>query len=95
MKVVWTREAIRDLIEARDHVAADDPTAAARLASRIIRATEKLAQHPEIGRKGRLRGTRELVVSNTPYFIPYRIQSGRVELLRVYHGARLYPPRRS
>jgi toxin ParE1/3/4 len=93
LKVVWTNEAIRDLIEARDHIAKNNPAAAARLGARIVKATEKLARYPEIGRKGRLRGTRELVIPKTPYFIPYRIRTKRIELLRVYHGARLYPPR--
>ncbi len=94
MKLVWTNEAIRDLVEARSYVANDNPTAAVKLAKRIVAATKRLLRNPQIGRKGRLRGTRELIIPNTPYFIPYRVHGGRVELLRVYHGARLYPPKR-
>ena len=42
---------------------------------------------------GRLRGTRELIIPRTLYFIPYRVHGDRIELLRVYHGRRLYSPR--
>jgi len=93
VRLHWTKRAIRDLSEARFYVAQDNPVAAKKLAARIIKATERLKETPNMGRKGRLRGTRELVIPNTPYFIPYRIHAGRVELLRVYHGARLYPPK--
>ena len=93
LKIVWTNEAVRDLSAARDYVAKDNPIAAAKLASRIVKATAKLIKHPDIGRKGRLRGTRELVIPRTPYFIPYRVREDRIELLRVDHGARFYPPK--
>ena len=92
VKVVWTKEAIRDLVQARTYVEQDNPEAAVELARRITTAVAKLVQNPELGRKGRLVGTRELVISKTPYFVPYRVHKGRIELLRVYHGARLYPP---
>ncbi|HET6521471.1 MAG TPA: type II toxin-antitoxin system RelE/ParE family toxin, partial [Geminicoccaceae bacterium] len=52
-----------------------------------------LAQHPESGRPGRVPGTRELVVSGTPYIVPYRVQGNTVQILRVLHGARKWPTR--
>jgi toxin ParE1/3/4 len=91
VRLVWTREAVRDLVEAREYVAKDNPSAAASLASRILLAARKLADHPEMGRRGRLAGTRELVIAGTPYLIPYRVQADRIELLRVLHGRRRYP----
>ncbi len=38
-------------------------------------------------------GTRELVVTGTPYIVPYRVKGQEVEVLRVYHGARHWPGR--
>jgi plasmid stabilization system protein ParE len=35
--------------------------------------------------------TRELVVANTPYLVPYRVRNNVVEILRVFHGARKWP----
>lgn len=92
MKLVWTKSAIQDLVEARRFVEKDNPKAASELAKRIIRAIERLVNNPELGRTGRLIGTRELIISKTPYFIPYRILPNRIEVLRVYHSSRVYPP---
>lgn len=50
-----------------------------------------LSRHPEIGRQGRAGGTRELVVSRTPYIVAYRVADRRVEVLAVLHGAQQWP----
>jgi addiction module RelE/StbE family toxin len=91
VKLVWTEQAIQDLAVARAYVAKDNPGAAATVARRTLQATEKLFKHPEIGRKARLAGTRELVIPGTPYLIPYRIHGDRIELLRILHGRQQYP----
>ena len=44
LKIVWTSEAIRDLSAARIYVARDNPVAAAKLASRIVKATAKVSK---------------------------------------------------
>lgn len=50
-----------------------------------------LVSHPEIGRPGRSDGTRELVLTGTPYILPYRVRDGRVEILAVFHTSRHRP----
>ncbi len=50
-----------------------------------------MLQHPEMGRHGRIEGTRELVISRTPYIAAYRITGDTVRILRVLHGAQLWP----
>ncbi len=50
-----------------------------------------LEAHPEMGRVGRVEGTRELVISGTPFFAAYRIARRRVEILALIHGARRWP----
>jgi toxin ParE1/3/4 len=35
--------------------------------------------------------TRELIIPETPYIIPYRIHDGQIEILRVFHTARKWP----
>ena len=64
---------------------------AAWVANRILNAVDLLQAHPELGRPGRLAGTRELVVTDTPYIIPYRVRHGRLELLAVFHGRQKWP----
>jgi toxin ParE1/3/4 len=44
-----------------------------------------------MGRPGRVPGTRELVVSDTPFILPYRVRDSAVEILAVFHGARQWP----
>jgi len=80
-----------DLAELLAYIAADNPNAAYRVQEEIRTQTEKLAQHPEIGRRGRVRGTRELVVTRTPYIAAYCIVGDTVTILRVLHGARRWP----
>jgi toxin ParE1/3/4 len=91
VKVRWTRLATADLNSAYDHVAAENPSAAARLRDRIENGVAILARHPSAGRIGRIQGTRELVVTGTPFIVPYRIRKGQVELLALIHGSRRWP----
>jgi toxin ParE1/3/4 len=93
VRVVWLRTALRNLDEAAAWIARDRPAAATRVVQRIRRATERLAEHPESGRPGRVAGTRELVVPGLPYILPYRVREDRVEILRVLHTARRWPER--
>jgi toxin ParE1/3/4 len=91
MKVIWGRRAKLDLRELISYIAGDSVQGAELVAERILKAAELLAQMPRSGRPGRVRGTRERVVQRTPYILAYRIDSGRVRILRVYHGAKKWP----
>jgi toxin ParE1/3/4 len=46
-----------------------------------------------MGRLGRVPGTRELVIPETPFILPYRIQRDSIEILAVIHGARKWDDR--
>jgi toxin ParE1/3/4 len=94
MIVVWSPAAIADLAQLRAYIAEDDPAAAQRVALHIAHNVEALLPaNPQIGRPGRVPGTRELVIPKTPFIVPYRIVDGTIEVLRVYHGARRWPDR--
>ena len=93
MIVVWSPRAIRHLTDLRAYVARDNPDAAARIAVTLLTAVERLAGLPNLGRPGRLSGTRELVVPGTPYVIPYRLRGERLEIIAVFHGRQRWPPR--
>lgn len=88
MRIEWARPAVRDLREAGAFVALDNPGAAARMANRVREAVEWLPDQPNIGRPGRVPGTRELVVSGTPFLIVYRVRGAAVQVLRLLHHAR-------
>lgn len=91
MRIEWTRPALQDLREAGEFIAADNPPAAARMASRVREAVEALTEQPNLGRPGRLLTTRELVVTGTPFLVIYRVHLGALQVLRVLHHARRWP----
>jgi plasmid stabilization system protein ParE len=43
------------------------------------------------GRSGRVSGTRELVISNTPFIAAYAIDHDRIVILALYHRAQQWP----
>lgn len=91
MKLRFTRRSLRHLERVRAHIAPHDPVAANRVIARIHQAIAGLCRHPQRGRIGRVHGTRELVVSGTPYVVPYRVTADAIEVLAVMHGARAWP----
>jgi plasmid stabilization system protein ParE len=57
----------------------------------IVTTVQQLEAFPMSGRVGRVRGTRELVVANTPFIAAHTIQKARIVILAVYHGAQRWP----
>ena len=93
MTIVWSPRAIAHLTRLRSFIAQENPNAAGRVAAALLHAVERLAEHPNLGRAGRVIGTRELVVPGTPYVIPYRLRGDRVEVVAVFHGRQKWPKR--
>jgi len=92
MNILWSPEAIDDLISLRAYIAEDNPAGARGVALHIIYNIEQsLPNNPQMGRPGRVPGTRELVIPKTPFVVPYRLQRNVIQILRVYHGARRWP----
>ena len=58
---------------------------------RIDSAISDLVLFPERGRQGRVAGTRELIMTGTPFVIAYRITDRDVQILAVLHAARRWP----
>lgn len=93
MRVRWLRKALRNLDDEASYIAADSPDAAQLVVQRVLEAVAMLAQQPGIGRPGRGSGTRELVVLETRYIVPYRVRGQTIEILRVFHTSRRLPER--
>jgi toxin ParE1/3/4 len=88
MEVVWRPIAVEDIDGARSYIARNNPAAADRVVQTIRAAVARLANSPHIGRPGRVDGTRELVVTGTPYIVAYAVIDEQVMILSVLHGAR-------
>lgn len=92
MQVRWTEQAIADIQCLRSYIERDKPQAAKKIVLRIISIVESdLVLQPGMGRPGRKPGTKELIITGTPYFIPYRIKDNYLEIIRVLHGAMKWP----
>ena len=91
MRVKWLRTALKDLDAGMTYLAEQSPSAARDMYALIRKRTEMLAQFPDMGRPGRVYGTRELVLDRFPCVMPYRVKDGDVEILRVFHMRRRVP----
>jgi len=91
VKILWTEPARQDLREIVTYVSEENPQAARVLLTEIKERVGVLANNPQIGRTGRVEGTRELVLTGTHYILPYRVKEQQIQILAVFHGARLWP----
>jgi toxin ParE1/3/4 len=91
MRVIYTRQAAADLRHVQDYIAEHDPKAAHRVTQLVRERVELLATRPRLGRPGRVADTRELVITGTPYIVPYRITRQAIHILAVIHGRRRWP----
>jgi len=91
MRVRYTLAAREHLKEIGDFIAKDNLSAANRVVHAIRQAVDLLRDQPNMGRRGHLDGTRELVVSNLPYYAAYRVTDTAVEVFAVIHTARQWP----
>jgi plasmid stabilization system protein ParE len=89
MTIRWTPTALADLECPHAYISEDNPNAAADTVDRVLLGIDALQRYPNMGRKGRVTGTRELVVS--PFVVAYRSKKGGIEVLGIIHGARRWP----
>ena len=90
MRLVWTRLANADRQKIREYIAQDNPAAALALDELFSEKTKSLVDHPNLGRPGRVAGTRELIAHQN-YILVYDTVGDQVRLLRVLHASRQYP----
>jgi toxin ParE1/3/4 len=90
--IEWTEQAIRHLDQAHDYITLSNrEEVAARVTMHIATSVQQLATFPMSGRPGRVPGTRELVISNSPFVVAYSIEKERIVILALYHGAQQWP----
>ena len=92
MRIRWTQTAAHDLTSICDYIQQHDtPSTARRIALLIYQSAGSLNKFPHRGRVGRKPGTRELVLTNLPYVVIYRVRENIVEIIRILHGAQNWP----
>jgi len=88
--VFWTLEAEQDRLDILDYIAADNPSAAARMDALFSDAAERLSAYPFLGKTGLIPGTRELLPHEN-YRLVYEVEGDTVWVLALVHAARLWP----
>lgn len=86
-RIIWSASAEKKRDAALEYIAADSVRAALGQLAEIDRQVDLLMDQPHIGRLGRIRGTRELVIRHTPFIAVYRVTQDAVQILRFLHGA--------
>jgi toxin ParE1/3/4 len=90
--IKWTEQASQQLDRAHDYIAlANSKEVATRITMQIVTSVQQLPAFPMAGRTGRVSGTRELVIPNTPFIAAYTIVQADIVVLALYHGARHRP----
>lgn len=88
MKLVYTDEAIRDLVRLRQFIATHSPQAAARIAAELIGKIELLADFPKMGMPVELApesdSVRDMIFGR--YVVRYSLHTGTIIILRIWHG---------
>ena len=91
MKVKWSKTSIKDLNHIFDYIEKEDrPETARKSILKIINAVSQLERFPEIGRRGRVVGTKELIIPSTPFIIIYRLKDSVLEILTILHHSRMW-----
>jgi toxin ParE1/3/4 len=91
MAVRWLRKALKSLEQTYQFIAEDNPDAAVQIVLKIQAAVDQLEKFPMLGRTGRVKGTRELMISNSSFIVVYRVRGNTVQILRVLHTSKQYP----
>ena len=92
MKTIeWLPAANTNRFEQLDYIAKDNPLAAISQDEQIEHQVDMLMRHPQMGRPRRLSGTRELVISRTPFIVVYRVKGTRIEVIRLLHSSQQWP----
>ncbi len=89
-EIEWRRLARDDLRSIVEYIAEDSPAAALKLLEEIEAKVGLLVEHPKAYRRGRVHGTRELVVRPN-YLVIYMESPKVVTILRVLHAAQMWP----
>jgi len=91
--IKWTKPANLDLDDICEYIFQDNPEAAVDVILTIIEKVEPLLPtNLAIGRPGRISGTRELIMPKLPYLVVYWVKDEQIEILRIIHEARKWPP---
>ncbi len=86
-QIKWLKKALKNIDAEAEYIAKENPKAAQQVVQKVYDAVSLLADNPALGHPGRIHNTRELVIPDTRYLVPYRVNSKMktIEIFRVFH----------
>ena len=90
MAVKWSKRALSSLARITEYIEQDNPTRAKTFVQEIRQKSILLEQFPNLGRAGRVIGTRELVAHEN-YILVYRVRADDLQVIEVMHTSRKFP----
>lgn len=90
LDLIWEPDAVEQFDGVIDYIAVRNASASMRMRTLIGDRVQQLRKFPEIGRPGRVAGTRELVV-HPNYIVIYQVTPDAIDILRVLHARQQYP----
>lgn len=91
MKARYTANALADMASIFEHIARDNPRAAANVVERIKQTVSRLELFPLTGHRCDIPRVLVAPLGRYPYSIYYQVTDREVLILHLRHGARLPP----
>jgi toxin ParE1/3/4 len=91
LQIRWLPFAAKDIEHIEKHLKDKTELGLKNVISEIFLSINRLKSSPGIGRPGRVTGTKELILKNYPYTIPYRVNGDFIEILRIFHQRKKWP----
>lgn len=88
LNIKWTRQALDDLESAREFIVTEYPQSLKSTIENIQLSIDQIKIFPEIGKIGRVKGTRELIFSQMPFILAYRQKKSSIEIISILHQSR-------
>ncbi len=87
MRLVYSQEAVADLVHLRSFIANDDPAAAARIAADLVTRMDRLCEFPEMGHSVLQAPQPDTVRDfiSGKYVVRYTVHSTALVILRIWH----------
>jgi plasmid stabilization system protein ParE len=87
MRLVYSVEAVADLVRLRTFITAHDPTAAARIADELVTRVSLVCRFPEMGKTVPIAPDPEIVRDAIfgKYVVRYTIHPSSIVILRIWH----------
>jgi len=87
VRLVYSQEAVADLVRLRAFIANNDPAAAARVAADLVSRIDSLCAFPEMGRSVAQAPEPDSIRDFTfgKYVVRYTVHSNSLVILRIWH----------